>query len=82
MGWLDFFKKKKEDDEDINEEDDVIRLCQGCGIKEDDDEQLRILKHNTTDGMYSFLFCRKCYRKMKKGKLPPLIAQMQSQGRR
>lgn len=84
MGWLDFFKVKKGDEkksDDIEDDDDdkPVRLCQGCGKKEDDENVLKVLKHMTTDGLYKFLFCRKCYRMMKKGKLPPLIAQMQSQ---
>lgn len=76
MAWFGFGKKEEE----VEEEDfGPVRMCQGCGTKEDEENKLRTLKQQTTDGKYEFLFCRKCYRMMKKGKMPPLIAQMQGQ---
>ena len=83
MGWFGFGKSKEEDD-DVEE---YVRICQGCGKKEEealenDEPKFKKLKQQTSDGLYEFLFCKKCYRMMKKGKLPPLIAQMQSQKRR
>lgn len=78
------FGKKKEEEEDLDEDEDSgpIKICQGCGLKQDDEDpatKLKKLKQQAADGMYEFLFCRKCYRMMKKGKQPPLIAQMQAQ---
>lgn len=81
MGWFGLGKKEEEEDE---EDDQPIKICQGCGAREEEEiekgnPKLKILKQHAADGVYNFLFCRKCYKMMKKGRLPPLIAQMQSQ---
>ena len=79
MGW--FFGKKESVEDDVEE---GIRICQGCGLREDEEDdktKLRKLRQQTSDGKYEFLFCRKCYRMMKKGKMPPLISQMQAQNK-
>lgn len=85
MAWFGLGKKEKEVEDD---NDDIpIVICQGCGKKEHEaieegEPKFKLMQQRTSDGNYEFLFCRKCYRQMKKGKIPPLISQMQSQKKR
>lgn len=83
MGIFGFGKKKEEEiEEEFEDDNGPIKICQGCGQKEDSEDdktKLKKMKQQAADGMYEFLFCRKCTRMMKKGRSPPLIAQMQAQ---